>query len=407
MKEKFTKRNYLIFFSTILGPFSSNIIIPIFEQLRLNFGLSSLGHVSISIFFFMFPFAIFQLFSGSLSDFVNKKKVASMGFLIFIIGLFITLLSIIIKNFILYLATLIIQGIGFSFINPTVLAILGEITPKSKRGVIMGIFSSAPGIGVIFGSTLSRLIVPFGWELIFIVIPIIAICFFLFFILSLRNTPLEVDKSFATKNNHSNEKENFSSIISSTFSQIKNNFDLKIILYGFFGFFTFFTTISIASTLNEQLRITFVNMEELEIISYVSIILSITGVISIIMGLVSGYLLKKIPEQYMIIMGFVFLLSIIGFPMSNEIFHFFLVSILIYIGGAFVFPALFKITIELDPSKKGINSGIITMFQFLGYSIVSLFYFLVGIPILYFICFAFNIIAIINGFMIRRQKRDG
>ena len=41
MEEKFLKRYYLIFFSAILGPLTTNSLVPIFEELRVNFVLDS------------------------------------------------------------------------------------------------------------------------------------------------------------------------------------------------------------------------------------------------------------------------------------------------------------------------------------------------------------------------------
>ena len=157
-EKRFLTRYYLIFFSVLTGPFSTSIAIPVFEQLRINFGLSTLAQVSISVSFFMFPYAIFQLFTGSFSDIVNKKLVVLAGFIIFLFGLFMALISIFLKTYVLYLIALLIEGIGFSFINPTILAILGIISPSSKRGLIMGIYTSATGIGIILGSNLSRIL---------------------------------------------------------------------------------------------------------------------------------------------------------------------------------------------------------------------------------------------------------
>ncbi len=404
-ENKFLMRYYLIFFSVVMGPFSTSISIPIFEQLRVNFGLNSLAQVSVAIFFYMFPFAIFQLFTGSFSDIVSKKLVVIAGFTIFIIGQFTILTSIIMKNFILYLLGFLIQGLGYSFINPTVLAILGILSPKSKRGLIMGIYTSVPGIGIILGSNLSRFFASFSWTLIFIIFPLIVILFLIFFIIATKKSQLVGQKPLELNLEDPNKDHSYKNIFFMTLSQLKTSLNLKIILIGLCGLFTFFTTITITNTINEQLRISLESMEELEIISLVNLILTFTGIISIIMGPITGVFLKRIKEFNMMVIGFAIMLLIIIFSVGNSVFYFLLISTLIYIGSTFIWPALFKITIEIDPDKRGINSGITNMFRFLGYSLVGPFYALLGIPIIYYLVFIFNLVAIINIIIIKKLKK--
>jgi len=101
--ESFPKRYYLIFLSTVLGPLSTNSLVPIFEQLRLWFGLSSIALVTLAVSFYIFPFAILQLFAGTYSDIVDKKKVVIIGYLIFLFALFLNLTAVLIKNYSLFL----------------------------------------------------------------------------------------------------------------------------------------------------------------------------------------------------------------------------------------------------------------------------------------------------------------
>lgn len=402
MEEKrFLKRYYLIFFSVLVGPFSTSITIPIFEQLRINFGLSTLAQVSISFSFFMFPYAIFQLFTGSFSDIVNKKLVVTGGFIIFIFGLFLALISVFLKTFVLYLIALFIGGVGFSFINPTILAILGIITPESKRGWIMGIYSSSAGIGIILGSNLARLLAKINWVLIFIILPFITIIILFIFMISVKSTDLTVGNSV---NNKRKEISTFKSVLGETVTQLKQGLNWNIILIGMCGFFTFFTTITLTNTINEQLRISLETYSESEIIEYTSLILTLTGITSIIVSPIAGILIKKIKELNFMIVGFLLLLFILFFPFGQILIYFEIISIIIYIGYAVIWPALFKITIEINPSKRGINSGIVNMLRFLGYSLVGPFYTLLGIPVLYFFVYTFNLMTIIMIIFLKNRK---
>jgi MFS family permease len=399
MQEKrFLKRYYLIFFSVLVGPFSTSITIPIFEQLRINFGLSTLAQVSISFSFFMFPYAIFQLFTGSFSDIVNKKLVVIGGFIIFIFGLFLALISVFLKTFILYLIALFIGGVGFSFINPTILAILGSITPESKRGWIMGIYSSSAGIGIILGSLLARFLAKINWVFIFIILPFITIITLILFIIAMKNSELDTERT------GNKDTLTFKSVLYDTFTQLKEGVNWDIILIGMCGFFTFFTTITLTNTINEQLRISLETYSESEIINYTSFILTLTGITSITISLIAGVLIKKIKELNLLIIGFFLLLFIIFFPFGQILLYFEILSIIIYIGYAVIWPALFKITIEINPSKRGINSGIVNMLRFLGYSLVGPFYTLFGIPKLFFVVYTFNLMTIIMIIFLKNRK---
>ena len=144
----FYKRYYLIFFSAIIGPLSTNFLIPLFEELRVNFGLSLIAFVALAISFYIFPFAIFQLFAGTFSDVMDKKKVVGIGYIIFITGLLTSLAAVFLRNYYLFLFAFLLQGIGFSFINPTILAILNIVTPEKKKGFIFGLYNSSAGVGV-------------------------------------------------------------------------------------------------------------------------------------------------------------------------------------------------------------------------------------------------------------------
>lgn len=396
MEEKFLKRYYLIFFSTTLGPLTTNSLVPIFEELRINFSLNSIALVSLAISFYILPFAIFQLFAGTFSDIVDKKIVVILGFIIFIVGLFITLVAVFTKIFILFLIAFLIQGIGFSFINPTVLAILSTISPANKKGMIMGIYNSSAGIGVSLGALLSGFLANnfrSGWILLFIINPIIAILSLIFLLIALKNCEPLVCRTFETTPNHLANDEQ--SKISATFQQLKRNLKAPIILLGLTGFICFFIVITLTNTLNEQIRISLSNLSDQEVIFYVSLILAINGLISVVLSPIAGLMSRKINPLILLGIGFTLMIVMIFMPFGNSITDFMVISFVTYIGSAFVWPALFKISMDINPEAEGTNSAIVNSFRFIGYSLVGPFYLFFGIPVIYFWVISFNIVAII------------
>jgi MFS family permease len=400
LEKVFKKRYYFIFLSTILGPLTTNALVPIFEQLRINFGLSSISMISLAIFIYILPFAALQLFSGTFSDIIDRKKVVNVGFLIFLSGLLIVLISVVSKNFILFLVGFFIQGIGFAFINPTILAILSSITPEEKEGMIMGIYNSSAGIGISFGAIISGVLANLHWELLFIINPIITLLSLILFLFALHGCETYICRTYEDKEDSPSEK--LAERIKGTFIKLRENLTRNILLLGFIGFFCFFSVITLTNTLNEQIRIAISNLSEEEIISSVSFILTINGLISISLSPITGTLLKKVKPLSMMKIGFVLMLGIIFMPLGTSLIHFMLISFSIYVGSAFIWPALFKKAMDTRADLKGTNSSIVNSLRFFGYAIVSPFYVLVGIPIIYFVVISFDLTAIMIAFVLSK-----
>lgn len=402
MEEKFLKRYYLIFFSAILGPLTTNSLVPIFEELRINFGLDSIALVSLAISFYILPFAIFQLFAGTFSDIINKKTVVVFGCIIFIIGLFLTLIAVLTKNFYLFLLAFLIQGIGFSFINPTLLAIISILSPERKKGMIMGIYNSSAGIGVSMGAFLAGIFANYFlmWELLFFLNPIIAILALIFILIALRDCEALVCRTNEINSNNLIDKK---SKVTAMFHQLRDNLKLPITLLGLVGFICFFIVITLVTTLNEQMRTTSANLSDQEIIYYVSLILTINGLISIVLSPFIGLLLRKINPFITLGFGFMLTLIMILMPLANSMVDFMIISFITYIGSAFIWTSLFKISMEINPEAEGTNSAIVNSLRFLGYSLVGPFYLFFGIPIIYFWVIGFNFLAIFIIFVLIKR----
>jgi len=399
INEDFRKRYYLIVLSAILGPLTTNSLIPIFFELKVNFGLSSIAQVSMVIFFYILPFAIFQLFTGTFSDVVDKKLIVGVGYIIFITGLILSLISLLLQNFILFLLAFFIQGIGFSFISPTILAIINIITPESKKGIMMGLYNSMAGLGVSIGALFSGFLVNFIspdiWYLIFIINPIVSIIILLTFLYALLQCSALVCRTFKLEGKEDLNRENkFRLLLQATIQQLKEGITKTILLLGIIGLFCFFTVITLTNTLNEQIRISLSDLSNEEIILYVSLILTINGLISVAVSPITGYFLKNINPLLMMAIGFLLMFSIIFMPLTTSVFNFMLISFLIYLGTAFIWPALFKASMDLGVEKSGTNSAIINSIRFIGYAMVGPFYLIFGIPGIYFWVFAFCLISI-------------
>lgn len=394
-QSKFLTRYYLVIPSAILGPMTTNSLIPLFSKLQMTFQLEVIALISVAIFFYIFPFAIFQLFAGTFSDLVDKKKVVVVGFLIFTGGLLLALLSVLIGNFFLFLGAFFVQGIGFSFINPTVLAILSIITPEEREGTIMGLYNSSAGGGVSLGAFISGLLISVGdWRFLFVINPIISLLCLLGFLYGLRNCEQLVCRTYEALQPVDGVVEKAESMIKSTFRQLRENLKPQILLLSSLGFFCFFTVITLTYTINEQMIVNIPNLSTDEVARNVSLILTINGLISITLSPFTGSLLKKYSPLLLLGIGFIFLSIIIIMPLSMSIMMLMMVSFVIYVGSAFIWPSLFKASMDLNPEARGTNSAIINSIRFMGYALVSIVYLFVGIPFIYYMVFSFGLISI-------------
>ena len=258
------------------------------------------------------------------------------------------------------------------------------------------------------GAFLSGFLINFlshEWRFLFLINPIFAAFSSVLFFIALRHCDPLVCKSFESENNEFSEKKQESSKVSTTLQNLKEGLNTKIILLGFIGFFCFFSVITLVNTLNEQLRISVRELSDMEVIFYVSLILTLCGIISIVLSPIIGLLLKKVSPFIMIFIGFSIMLIIILMPFGNSVNDFIIIGILIYMGSAFIWPSLFKVAMSLNPEKSGTNSAIINSFRFTGYALVGIFYVLFGIPFIYIYVFIFNLSALFIVLTVRKILR--
>ena len=409
MEKKFKPRYYLIYLSTLLGPLTTNSLIPIYQDLRVNFQLPEVAFVSLAITIYILPFAILQLFAGTFSDIVDKKRVVIYGFFIFIAGLSLNLVSVLLGNYILFLLAFFVQGIGFSFINPTVLAIIGIIAPDKRKGFLMGLYNSSAGLGITIGGILSGFFANIigNWRLLFLFNFLIGILSLITFIYALRSCETLVCRSFEVIIPKSPQQNSQPSKLKATLQQLRRSLNKEILLLGLIGFFCFITTISLVNVLNEQLKFSLPNLNAQELRGNVSLILTITGISSILMSPITGMMLKKVNPILMLTIGGILLSFFIIMPLGTSFVSFLLMSLIIYMGSIFMWPALFQVAMDLNPEARGTNSAIINSMRFTGYALVGPLYLFLGIPALYLLVFSLNIVLIgITLFLNKKKNVD-
>jgi EmrB/QacA subfamily drug resistance transporter len=165
-EEKTSKRSVLLVatFAAFLTPFlgsAVNLALPAIGK-DLNANAIELGWVISS---FILSSAIFLLPFGRLADIIGRKKIFSIGILLFTISTFLIIFS---GNITYLIIFRIVQGLSSAMIFGTSLAIITSVFQPGERGKAMGINITAVYLGLSCGPVIGGLLTQyFGWRSIF------------------------------------------------------------------------------------------------------------------------------------------------------------------------------------------------------------------------------------------------
>ena len=165
-EEKTSKKSVLLVatFAAFLTPFlgsAVNLALPAIGK-DLHANAIELGWVISS---FILSSAIFLLPFGRLADIIGRKKIFSLGILLFTISTFLIIFSGSITYLIVFR---IFQGLSSAMIFGTSLAIITSVFQPGERGKAMGINITAVYLGLSCGPVIGGLLTQYlGWRSIF------------------------------------------------------------------------------------------------------------------------------------------------------------------------------------------------------------------------------------------------
>lgn len=176
--RKIVKR--IVLTTTTLGSFltsfmasSINIALP---QIGKEFSLNALviGWIPSS---YLLASAMVLISLGRIADIYGRKKIFSIGLLLFIISSILSALS---PNILFLIVIRVLHGIAGAMIFSTSTAMLISVFPEKERGRAIGINVSSVYIGLTIGPFLGGFITQnFGWRTLFIITGIIGIIDFI------------------------------------------------------------------------------------------------------------------------------------------------------------------------------------------------------------------------------------
>ena len=151
-------------FAAFLAPFLSsavNLALPAIGK-DLHANAISLGWVVSS---YILSTAIFLMPFGRLGDIVGRKKVFSLGIMLFTISTFLIIFS---HNILSLIILRLFQGLSSAMIFGTSLAIITSVYQPGERGKAMGINITATYLGLSCGPVIGGLLTQYmGWRSVF------------------------------------------------------------------------------------------------------------------------------------------------------------------------------------------------------------------------------------------------
>nr|WP_319372513.1 MFS transporter [uncultured Methanobacterium sp.] len=142
---------------------SLSLVLPLIQN-ELSVSILLLGWIPTA---FILANAALVLPFGRLADIHGRKKVFTIGFIIYTLASFLAIFS---NSGIVLIFFSFMQGVGCAMIFATGIALLISIFPQKKRGQVLGINTAAVYIGLFLGPLLGGFLAQnLGWRSIFFI----------------------------------------------------------------------------------------------------------------------------------------------------------------------------------------------------------------------------------------------
>lgn len=372
---------FSIYLGVFVGPLSGNAVLALIPSLKSAFGVD-VGMVFLSIPFFMFPFAFLQLFSGTLSDRYDRRRIVGLGFLVYAFGSFLCGMS---NGIAMFLISRTILGIGFALVSPVLVAILGDITTRENRGRAMGFFGSAITAGIASGPLIAGFLAEISWRYVFFVFSGLSLVAGAFFWTVFQGHSFKTGKG------------SFRDVLNQIRTVI---YDKNVAILSVIGFVVFFAFIGVISFISDFLTLPPLLMKERQ----VGIILASSGIAGIIASPFAGVFVDRVGRKQTAIYGFLIsggTLVLLNFAQS--FYAFVLLLFLFGSGTAFIWASLLTISVEVIPEMRGTVSSVFNSARFFGYAFAPIIlipiYNASSISAIYLIG---TIIAILSIFLVKK-----
>lgn len=349
------KNLIIIFFVYLMVPMGFVLYIPSLEAIRKDFHTTT-NMIDLTLSVYFAGVAISQLFYGSLSDKIGRKKTLYIGYAIFIIGSFLCVFATSINQFITYR---ILQGLGFGTDASVAAAILKDMYYNEEKLFAGSISFSQSVFGfatLIFPIIGGYLLLFLGWRANFVFMGIYTILIILAirFFLTETNNPLN--------NKIKLEAKEYMRILS----------DYQYIAY--------LVALSLAGAVFPIFQIVGTVLLQVKLNSgpiLISYFMTIVGLSYLIGAFFNAFLLQKVKiKRAVIILIIIFVLSIISmtiteFSIPYNFYNFLISNCIIFFACGGFFPNFMSGAMLRHPNYSGTCAGHVGFVAYLGGAIIT------------------------------------
>jgi ACDE family multidrug resistance protein len=317
--------------------------------------------VSLAMTIYMIPFVVFQLISGPIAHIFDTRKTLLFGFGVYGLGGFLSGLS---PDLIFLLAARFLQGFGAAFINPIVMALIGEMVDSRSLGKSMGIMQLMYTCGVTMGPLVSGILeIHFGWPSFFFLLGFLGVGNGIFYGITSRGPAGE-------------RKEGGSPRFRDTLAAVQKSYsfpDVRFLSVG--AFFLFLSYIGLMTFMADSLKERYGLPSD-----QVGLLLSMTGFFGMIAAPFAGLLGERMGwKRVGKVGGSIMAMAILGMGLVEYSYRNYLFLFALFgTGSAIAWTCLNTMAVQLIPDFRKPVASLYGSFKFSGYAlapvVLSVFY---------------------------------
>ena len=154
-----------------LGPFGGAMLVALIPNVADGLD-TSIGLVAAAITSYMIPFATLQLFSGTISERLGRRRVVRAAYLAFGLAALLCAFAPEIWSF---LGARALMGAANAFLSPILLAALSEVVAPDVLGRTVGTFAAWQTAGFTLAPAIGGLLGEVSWRLAFVAVAVAAV----------------------------------------------------------------------------------------------------------------------------------------------------------------------------------------------------------------------------------------
>jgi len=158
----------LLFTGVLMAALDIAIVGPALPSIRAEFGLDARAGAWIFSAYVLANLVGTPLMA-KLSDRFGRRAIYTADIALFALGSLIVAGSHGTGLFALLLAGRVVQGLGAGGVFPVASAVIGDTFPAEQRGRALGLIGAVFGIAFVIGPILGGVLLPFGWQWLFLI----------------------------------------------------------------------------------------------------------------------------------------------------------------------------------------------------------------------------------------------